>query len=1064
MKKSLVLLTFLFAFIVHASAQVTSVTGTVVSADDGEPVIGATVMVKGTKAVAITDANGKFAISQGIGGGKILVVTYVGMKTVEVTLRPNMRIVMEPETANVDEVIVTAFGQQTRSSFTGSAAVVDSKKIEKKQLTNVIAGLRGEVPGVQITGSSGSPTSTPVLRIRGFSSINAGKDPLIIVDGSPYDGGWNNLNPNDVASVTVLKDAASNALYGARGANGVIMITTKKAEAGKATITLDAKWGVNSRIKRDYDYISDPGQYYETWYKALYNYQTNVLGQTHYQAHVNANTIMASDDKSSGGLGYMVYTVPDGEYVIGENGKLNPHATLGSRVYNNGQVYTLYPDDWKEAAFRNGLRQEYNLSVTGKTDRADFYAGLGYLNNEGIANGSFFERYTARLKADYKANNWLRIGGNANFTHSSYKYFNTSSFSGLFYSVSIIAPIYPLYIRDGNGNIMTDSNGLMYDYGDGAENGLTRPINSGLNAVQENQLNASDCVNNVLTFTGFSDINLLKDLKLTLNGTGTFYHSLATYTYNPYYGYYATTYPTGAVSKSTSMTYSYNFQQLLNYSHDFGNHHMELMLGHEYYYRDYYYLAGERETMVDYFGIQNLSGAITVLDADDSETEYNNEGYFFRGQYDYKQKYFGSVSFRRDASSRFHPDHRWGNFFSLGGAWIMTKESWLNSIDWLQTLKLKASFGQQGNDDISNFLYTDYYSIKNDNGTIGLTLSHTGNEYITWETNNNFNVGVEFEMFKSRLRGSLEYFYRKTTDMLTSVSVAYSSGIGSIWYNVGDMVNKGFEIDLSGDVIHTKDLVWTLNFNTTHYKNEITNLYDDKKSLSLNGHDGFYSGNKYYGEGLPLYTWYLKRYAGVAEDGQALYYTSDGNGNITGTTTVYGNAGYFLCGDPHPDLYGGFGTSLSYGGFDLSVTFSYSLGGMAYDYTYQTAMSNPPTGGVGYAIHKDILNAWTADNTDSNIPRWQFGDTYSAGTSDRFLTDSSYLTLQNINLGYNLPKKWVVRCGLSGVRVYMAGDNLYYWSKRKGFDPRGSLSGQSDTSRYSYSTSRCVSGGIKVNF
>lgn len=1045
--------------VIQVAAQTISVKGRVVD-DNNEPVIGASVLVKGTSNGIATDVDGRFTLA-GVEQGRTLVVSYVGMRTVHVQAKPTLQITLESLDSELDEVMVVAFGKQTRSSFTGSAAVMDNKKIEQKQLTNVLSGLQGEAAGVQMINNSGSPIATPTLRIRGFSSINAGKDPLVIVDGSPYDGGWNNLNPNDVESVTVLKDAASNALYGARGANGVIMITTKKASAGKATVTLDAKWGVNSRVKRDYDYIDNPGEYYEAYYKALYNYQLNGLMQTPYQAHVNALGNMSSSDTTVGGLGYIAYTVPDGEYLIGENGKLNPHAKLGARVYNNGKFYTILPDDWKDAAYRNGFRQEYNLNITGGNDRAQFYASLGYLDNEGIADNSDLQRYTARLKADYQAKDWLRIGGNVNFTHTTYNYLYSDDTNDIFYAVKNIAPIYPLYIRDGEGNIMKDANGLMYDYGDGAENGLSRAYLPQGNPIQENMLNTQEETDNVFTINGYADIDIIKGLKLTVNGTGTFYNGAWTNTVAPFYGFGSVTYPNGYVYKSSSNTYSYNFQQLLNYTRDFGNHHVEILLGHENYKTDYYSLAGERTGMVSYFENQNLAGAIKVTDASDSASDYNNEGYFFRGQYDYMQKYFGSVSYRRDASSRFHPDHRWGNFFSIGGAWIMTKEPWLKDVKWLQTLKLKASFGQQGNDDIGNFRYADTYTIVNNNGVPALSFSSKGNENITWEKNNNLNIGVEFDMFENRLRGSVEYFYRKTTDMLCFVYAPYSAGYGGSYYNIGDMVNKGIEFDISGDVIRTRQLTWTLNLNATHYKNKITYISEDLKNTTVDGYRGYTSSTKFYGEGLPMYTWYLPKYAGVSEDGQSMWYVRGNNGEMT-TTTTYGDADYFTCGDPHPDLYGGFGTSLSYAGFDLSVTFSYSIGGKAYDYDYANSMASPTKNTVGYAIHKDVLNAWSSENTGSNIPRWQFGDENSANMSDRFLTNASYLTLQNINFGYNLPKKWISRLGLSAVRVYVAGDNLYYWSKRKGFDPRGSFTGETSTTHYS--AARTVSGGIKVSF
>lgn len=351
MKARVILASALLAASFQTMAQTSGTYGGTVVDENGEPVIGAQVKVKGLKQGVVTDIDGKFTLPNGVKRGTEIVITYVGMESQTAKAQAGMRISLHSTQQQLDDVLVVAFGQQKKSSFTGSAGVVKSDILEKKQLTNVFSGLQGEVAGVQMTNTSGSPTDTPDFAIRGFGSINAGTSPLIIVDGAPYDGGWNNLNPNDVENITVLKDAASNALYGARGANGVIMITTKRGSRERATITFDAKWGANSRATVDYDRITNPAQYYETYYRALYNYNVRDKGMSAYNAHTTANaTLGLTGDK--GGLGYLVYTVPDGEYLIGTNDRINPNATLGNRVYHQGKFYTLTPDDWVDEAFR----------------------------------------------------------------------------------------------------------------------------------------------------------------------------------------------------------------------------------------------------------------------------------------------------------------------------------------------------------------------------------------------------------------------------------------------------------------------------------------------------------------------------------------------------------------------------------------------------------------------------------------------------------------------------------------------------------------------------------------
>lgn len=1066
MKYKFVLSLLMLVCALQMGAQTPSGIGGVVSDEHGEAIVGATVKVKGTTIGAITDANGRFTLPD-TKAGQVLEISYVGMEPVTMKAKHNMSISMQSDAQDLDEVIVVAFGQQKKSSFTGSAGVVKSDKIASRQVTNVVDALNGQVSGVQMINTSGEPNATPTIRIRGISSINAGNDPLIVVDGAPFYGSWSDINPADVASITVLKDAASNALYGARGANGVIMITTKNPQKGKTVITLDAKWGSNSRASQEYDVIKEPGQYYELYYKALYNYYVNSQGLGRSAAHVKANQTLGKNAES-GGLGYICYDVPDNQFLIGSNGKLNPNATLGRHITYEGQDYTITPDNWLKNAYRNTLRQEYNANINGGNESTSFYASLGYLSNPGIAYGSDYERYTARMKATYTANNWLKVGGNVNFAHSESDYAADSSSdpsTNTFYLINRIAPIYPLYLRDGQGNIMTDSNGKLYDYGNGMNAGLSRPVLSEQNPLKDDQIQSKNQVANSFYLNGFADITptFLPGLKLTVNGTVSDYEYRYGTSYQPFYGWGTSSYPDGEVSKSHYRYYTVNFQQLLNYTHTFaGKHNVTLMLGHENYRQTDENVSASRLNMFSYWDNQELSGAVTVEGAYSEQANYNTEGYFFRAMYDYDSKYFGQFSYRRDASSRFHPDHRWGNFYSFGGAWIVSKEGWMASTrSWLDMLKVKFSFGQQGNDNIGDFLYMDLYNISNADGEVGLTLYNKGNETITWEKNTNINAGVEFEMFKSRLRGSIEYFYRKSTDMLCWVNVPLSLGYSGFYDNIGDMRNQGVELDLSYDILKQKDLQWTVNLNATHYRNQITYLYDENKTNSLDGHPGYVSSYRFYGEGLPIYTWRLRKYAGVSADGQSQWYVTGADGKLS-TTTTWSEGSYYNCGNPAPDLYGGFGTSFAWKGFDLAVNFTYSLGGKIYDSNYQDLMGSPVSSTTGFNFHKDMLNAWSETNTTSNIPRLQYNDTYANYASDRWLTSGSYLSLQSVNLGYTLPTRLVRSLGLTKVRLYGSADNVYLWSKRKGLDPRTSFTGAPSSQMYAFV--RTISGGITLTF
>ena len=1077
-KRLTMILASLFLCVGMALAQ-TAVTGTVVSQEDGQPVVGATVRVTGTQAGTVTDANGKFSLQLPSGHDK-LQVSYVGMVTQDVTVRGrNVTVRLEPDQTDLDEVMVVAYGTAKKSAFTGSAAVLDNEDIAKTSVADPVSALTGKVAGVQINNSTGQPGNESFsITIRGITSTRAGTEPLVIVDGAPYQGDLSNISNQDIASMTVLKDAASAALYGARGANGVVIITTKNAEQGKSSITLDAKWGSNSRAVPDYKYVNNAKGYYELWYSGLYNYAINQRGDSPLAANQWANQNLTAANEY--GLVYNVFTVPDGQNLIGTNGKMNPNATLGNVINYGGNSYTLIPDDWVDAAFQNGLRQEYNLSASGSNQKGSFYGSVNYLDNEGITKGSKHKRLTTRLKADYQIKDWLKVSGNISYAHFNTDFLQgdgSAGYNGNLFSVIHMAPIYPLYIRDGQGNIITNSQtGLpSYDYGDGAVIGLSRPVYTQANPISDIQIETHNAEGNTLTAVGAAEIRFLKDFKFTTLNNVMVDETRQTDTTNPYFGQYASA--GGMNSKYHTRYWSYNYQQLLNWHHLFGKHDVEVMLGHEYYRLRYYRLYADKSNVLS-IGNTELNGAILNGSMESYTTDYNVEGYFGRAQYNYDEKYFGSVSYRRDASSRFHPDHRWGNFWSLGGAWIISKESWFNA-PWVDELKFKASYGEQGNDNIGNFLYTDTYTITDSNGSISLVPSSTkGNETITWETNANFNTGFEFSLFNGKLSGSAEFFYRKTSNMLAYFSMPSSTGYMGYYDNIGNMINYGFELGLNATPIRTKDFQWDINLNLTTYKNEISKIADANKTMTVDGVDGYSSGNYFYGEGEPMYTWYMYKFAGVnPETGDALYYKDverqkvdannnpvvDSKGNpvmetVRETTTNASDASQYLCGTALPDVYGGFGTSFAYKGFDLSVDFAYQIGGKVYDSGYAGAMSN----GKGQALHEDLFNAWTTENSGSNIPRFEYNYTNMNVTCDRFLTSASYLSLQNINIGYTLPAKLCSKLGLANVRVYATGDNLWVWSKRQGLDPRQSISGGS--SNEYYSPIRSISGGISITF
>ena len=1049
--------------------------GTVISSEDGQPVIGATVKVAGTSNGTVTDANGQFSLS--VRNGAVLEVSYVGMTTKKVNASSNMKIALDSDDQLLDEVMVVAFGTAKKSAFTGSAAVVKADDLAKHITTNVSEALVGAVPGLQMRGGTGDPSSTGTINIRGISSLYATTDPLVIVDGAPYPGTLSSIPTNDIESVTVLKDAASAALYGARGAAGVILITTKRGVKKDAEVVVDMKWGVNSRAVQDYDRITDPGEYYEAYYAQLYNQAFYGLGMSQADANIYANKNTLSD------LVYNVYDIPEGEQLIGQNGKLNPNAKLGRTMSVNGTDYYLMPDDWQDLIYRNSLRQEYNVSVNGGSDRFSFYSSLGYLNDEGIIINSDFERISARFRADYQAKKWMRLGANVQYVHNTYNQVPNMSVAAnsgnIMYFASAIAPIYPAYVRikDENGNVIIKKDQYgndAYDYGiANAGYGISRRFLGTGNPFGDINLNKDNTVGDNFNGTFNLDLQFTDWLKFNATSTVLYSQSERTKYLNPFYGLSVGT--NGELYKSISNSLRTNNVQTLTFAKDFGLHGITALAGHEYY-RVTSKLLGA--TSIGGFSpdIPELNAFSTPQNNESYTTGYNVEGYFVSAQYNYDERFFASASYRRDASSRFAKENRWGDFWSVGGAWLINKEKWFNA-SWVDELKIKASIGQQGNDNIGNWAYIDLYNLSASGTSMSATFARKGNKDITWETTTNLNVGTEFSLFKGRLSGVIDFYNKKTTDLLFWISIPESSGTRGYYGNIGDIRNTGLELTLTGAVVRTKDVDWTITANLSHNSTKILKL-PESKTAELGGFSDSDSNNmitSWFTEGGPLYNTFIAEYAGVNDKGEATYWVDE---DLVGTsyatskpgkkhsyvTTNPNEASRYEQGSNLPKVFGGFNTTFRYKSFDLSASFDYQIGGKVYDMVYANMMTpTESSGAAGSAIHKDYVKAWSPNNTSSDIPRWQYGTNASYATfrSTRFLTNASYFNFQSFTVGYTLPKGLIPE--VSKIRIYCAGENLGFISARKGLDPRYSFDGNTSAS-VTYSPARNISGGIQVTF
>ncbi len=1041
--------TLLLAFSMQFSfAQEKTVTGVV--SDDKGTLPGANVVIKGTTKGVETDMDGKYSIK--VKQGETLVFSFIGMQNQEkVVGTSNTLNVKLAALSNVlDEVVVNvAYGAQKKESITGSVAEVKAKEVAKITTGNVTQGLVGKVAGVQVFNNNGMPGDAPIIRMRGIGSINASAAPLYVVDGVPFNGDVASINAQDVESMSFLKDAAAAALYGNRGANGVIIITTKKGKKQKTAVTIDSRSGFSTRAVKDYDLMTDPKEYYEAYYQALkntYMYTGVVVDEPTAATQAAANLINGSQ-----GLGYNNYNIADNQLINPATGRLNS----ASLKYN---------EDWNDFLFGDGFFTQTHLSVSGGDDNSSRFMSLGYEKNEGYVVNSGFEKITGRFKLDNNVSSWLKVGGNIGYTHILQDYLDGytggSTFSSPFFWVRNIAPIYPVRAYDATGGLIYNALGEpMFDDGTGL-GGLTpvRPYAALQNPYATAINDVKQWRTDNLYASAYADVTLLKGLNFLYTVTGDLFTQNDRSLDTPLYGDAVNA--GGRVDYSVVRTFAMTQQQLLKYNRKFGNHNLELLLGHETLDRRTDGVSASRsKLLLPDSPYVNQAGVLQSNSGNGSS--YAVEGFFSRFIYDYSGKYFLNASIRRDGSSRFHPDNRWGTFYGLGAAWRISRESFLKNVSWLNELKLRGSFGQQGNDDLGIELpYLNQYAVSLTTDTslpISYNLVALGNRDITWETNTNLNAGFDLRMFNDRLSIEAEYFERKITDMLFQRPLPISSGFASRPENVGNMQNTGVELTVNAEVIRKKDFSLSLNVNATHYKNKITKLpFNGRENNSI------INGNFIREEGGGVFDYYMREFAGVnPSTGAALFWTDDdANPGQRVLTEDFSQADlYRIDKTAIPDVYGGFGFEMKYKGFDLGVSFAYQYGGYSFDGVWLGMLNLSP----GQNLHRDFANTWTPDNVSATLPRVDVDDPLNYyGASSLGIIKSDYLSIQNVSLGYTFGSKMLSGLGLSGLRVYGLSDNVALWSKRKGFDPRlGGVTGGSDNK---YSILRTVSFGVNLQF
>lgn len=1098
MKKLFTLLCFCaMTLMVLADKQVHGV----VVDETGEPVIGASIQVVGTSLGTISDANGAFSLSVP-NDTKTLKVTYVGKQDTEVEAKANVRVVLRDNAEVIQEIVVTGYGNVAKGSFVGSTQAVDADVIDKKSPSEATSALRGEVAGVQSYTGSAQPGKGTTIVIRGPGSVNASATPLYVVDGMPFDGDISSIDPSDIASMTVLKDATATSLYGSRGSNGVVLITTKKGTSGEeGKIDVDVRYGGNMHILPMYDVISTPEEYVLLGWQGMFNaaYSGNID-----QAMKNANTKMKSFLGQGKGY-YNMWNVTGDQLVNTNLYKRGDHQLeFNPAVQRKAGYETL--DSWKDAMFRVGQKVDASVKFRGGSEHLTYYTSFGYLLDQGYYKNSDFQRFNVRSNLEYNPKKWLKASLNIQYAYTTMNAAKQGSdMDNGFAYVNGMPSLYQVYERDESGNKIWDpiTNTYRFDYG--MHQGYGRPFGSGINPAASLILDQEKNVaHNLVANAGF-EIKLYDGLKAVANVSAMYYGAKANDLSNKYYGNAA---GIGYVTQQNVNYFVLYAQQQLEYGKTFDVHSIRALVGHETQLSMSDMIYGHKSTIAQP-NSPELSNAITMLSVEGNSSSEAMESYLATVSYSYDERYLFTANYRADGSSKFAKDHRWGHFGSVGIGWNFTNESFTEPIqEWVRNGKLRLSWGVLGNQEIGNYYYSDHYSIVNadGNGTLGYVWTYKGNPNLTWERSQVLDLGLEFDISKY-LSAEIDYFYKYTDNLLFSRYVAPSLGYAGIYVNDGAMSNQGIEFQFKAHAVDTRNVKLDIRLNGAHYANKMvkmpTDHYEDGVAVPMVMSGGMSVGHS-------GYEYYLPEYAGVdPTTGQAQYYVyydankydweaqggfdpsnsdleeatiaengtpnyinsvheyelKNPNANIqktvvSGSASTYAGSTY-VGKSALPALDGGLGLDLEVYGVTLSVSTSYRIGGYGYDNSYAQLMSTDQIG--QYNWHVDIRNAWTPFHTDTDIPRLSNGaDKYATMASTRFLTSNSYFAINNISLGYRFPKKLIEKIKLQSLQFNVSADNLAIASARKGYNPMTSFSGSSDS--YQYTPLTAITGGFKLTF
>lgn len=1032
MRKSLLILCNALIWLSAFAQAQSRVTGVVTSAKDGTSIPGASVLIKGTTRGVSTAGDGSYSL-ENVQTGAVLVFSSVGYKTIEAPVngRSAINIALQSSDESLDEVIVVAYGTSTRATYTGSASVIKQSAIKDVPVTSFENALTGRAAGVQVTNASGQAGSTPSIRIRGIGSMNASNEPLYVIDGVPVVSGnvsqlsgtyisnnvMSSLNPADIESITVLKDAAASSLYGSRAANGVVLITTKRGKIGKPVINFKSSLGLT------------PSWATDNYEPAGVQEQVNML----YQVFHDLNTSAGKTDE-----------LANADALTRLNARFNRHgytfSTSGTDLLQNVAIEGLTDGivnregkyfDWEDELFRTAKFQTNDLSVSGGDDNTTYYSSLSYTKDEGRVKVNDFDRYSGRFNLSQKVGKHVEFITNGNISRSEQSGYNDTRNTGANYFLQSRNLLWPLY--------------WPTDYKTGAQWTARYGSFAYNSQFYENEWENSE-VNLKLSANETVNIKILPALNLK---------SIFSYdnTQVTDHIYYSPLHFSGTTTKGSVSEYTANINKLvssttLNYNKQLGLHNLGLLAGFEV---ERNRTDFQRSTGTD-LPSSSLHSVATagVRDADASFFGYNIMSVLSRAEYNFNQKYYASASYRRDGSSKFGPDTRWGDFWSVAASWRINNEDFMKDISYISNLRLRASYGVNGTMPTQDYGWrslTGYDSRYI--GQAGGEISEPGNENLKWETNYTSNIGLEFGFLDNRIFGSVEYFNRDSKDLLQDVPISTTTGFSTFLMNIGEMNNRGVEIELGGDIIRKEGLRWTASVNGSFTKSKVTKLYGGQDIIWYDPTGGAAVGEDrraqfIFREGASALSFYGYEWAGVdSENGRNVWYVNDPengqNGDFVrngrGATYDFSTANYTVIGTAVPTVFGGINTDVAYKGFSLALNLNYKLGGKLYDGAYKDVADD------GYYWERiraqDYYeNRWTPDNKGGSLPKLDGNDlTDPQQYSSRQMHSASFLRLKNITLAYNLPKSLVNKIGASNTRLYVNGTNLLTFSKYKIADP-----------------------------